>query len=48
MSDNAKQVRDDETQEITDEALEAVSGGVIEGGCTTPTLPILKTSTTGL
>jgi hypothetical protein len=46
MSDTEKKVRDDEKQEISDEAMESVSGGVIEGGCirpilTVPTMPTI-------
>ena len=32
MSDTEKQARDDE-QEISDEEMESVSGGIIDGGC---------------
>ena len=46
MSDTEKQVRDEEQQEIAEQDMESVSGGVIEGGCviyppilTRPTLP---------
>jgi hypothetical protein len=45
MSDTEKKVRDDEKQEISDEQMESVSGGVIEGGCIPPIIKLPTDST---
>ena len=49
MSDTEKQVREEE-KEITEEGMESVSGGIVEGGCIIYPpiikLPILTTDTT--